>query len=109
MILSNTKFHVIKIYVFPPFYWGEGGSNQTDATLRGSGESPKEALTNFEIAKFTTKKVTEFPVKKYKFFLFFGGKEGSDQTDTTNKGCRKLPTKAPNLRFTNVPNLRPLS
>ena len=51
-------------------------------------------MTNFEIAKFTTKKVTEFPVKKYKFFPFLGCKEGADQTDTTNKGCRKLPTKA---------------
>ena len=43
MILSNTRFHVIKIYVFPHF-GGKGGFNQTDTTLWGGGELPKEAF-----------------------------------------------------------------
>ena len=61
--------------MFFPIFWGKGGSNQTDTILWGGGELRK-LLTNYDIAKFPTKKVTEFPVKKYKFFPFFGGKGG---------------------------------
>ena len=83
MILSNARFHVIKIYVFPHLL-GEGGGPIKMTLLSGEVENhQRKLLTNFDIAKFTTKKVTEFPVKKYKFFPFFEGKGGSDQTDTT--------------------------
>ena len=83
MILSNTRFHVIKIYVFPHFL-GEGGGQIKLTLLSGEVENyQRKLLIIYDIAKFTTKKVTEFSVKKYKFFPFFGGKGGSDQTDTT--------------------------
>ena len=28
----------------PPFFWGKGGSDQTDTTLSGGGDSPKKAI-----------------------------------------------------------------
>ena len=46
----------------------------------------RKLLTNFETNKFKTQRVTEFHVKKYKFFSFLGGKGGSDQTDTSLRG-----------------------
>ena len=75
MILSNTRFHVIKIYVFFPFFGGRGV--QSNWLLSGEVENhQRKLLTNYDIAKFTTKKVTEIPKNKIQFFPFLGGRGG---------------------------------
>ena len=55
----------------------------------------RKLLTNFETNKLRTEQVTEFHVKKNtkfdvkkRFFPYLGGKDGSDQTDTTYSGAR---------------------
>ena len=42
--------------MYPPFL-GEGGSDHTDTTLSGGGDSPKEAIEKFQSAKLKTVEV----------------------------------------------------
>ena len=79
--------------MFFPIFWGKGGPIKL-TLLSGEVENhQRKLLTNFDIAKFTTKKVTEFSVKKYKFFPFFGGRGGLIKLTLLFKGVENPPRK----------------
>ena len=74
--------------MFLPFF-GRRGVPIKLTLLSGEVDNHQRKLfTNFEIAKFTTKKVTEFPIKNTSFSPFWG-EGGSNQTDTTFRGGRE--------------------
>ena len=86
-VKKNTKFDV-KNEGFSPIWGARMGLIKLTLLIVGLDNITRKLLTNFETNKFRTQRVTEFHVKKYKFFSFFGGKGGSDQTDTANRRVR---------------------
>ena len=69
------RFHVIK-YKFFPFLGGKGGSDQTDASLRGGAESHRETFD--QLWKPYARNLVSYRVSRIKIQVFplFWGKGG---------------------------------